>query len=90
MAIDALVRLAVDALEDLGITPPEDFRRLLAKRIIGRFGGTRPYLRATILDRETRDALIRSEFSGRNLHQVARKFQVSARTVYRAINPPRK
>lgn len=48
-----------------------------------RMGGREVYIPAS--DKADRDAQIRAMFNGRNLREVMREFQVSQRTVYRAL-----
>jgi len=62
----------------------------LARRIV-RWGAENGFARseyywptATPEDRRARDAAIRTEFNGRNLRDVCRRYGVSPATVYRA------
>lgn len=50
-------------------------------------GGAEYYLsRAAALSRDERNRQIRIRFNGQNLKQVCQEFQVSRRTVYRALH----
>ena len=56
--------------------------------ISSEFGGQNVYLprRSPWFSFKRRDEAIRKEFNGRNMPDVCRRFNVSARTVYRACN----
>lgn len=53
--------------------------------LVMRFGGDSPYIPAKKTDVEKRNERIRREFDGRNHSQLAERYRLSVRTIYRIL-----
>ncbi len=72
-----------------GVDRASDLTESVVRRVVLRLGGLHFYARTKVRGRDEVRAAVLREFDGTNLQQVARRYGISTRTVYRWISASR-
>ena len=87
--LDIIAREAYATAASFGISYAADMAQALIERIVKRIGGRRAYIPSqTAGQARQRSALIRTQFVGNNLHELARAHRLTPRQVRRILAKP--
>ncbi len=82
-----IAREASAAAASFGIACPDDLAQSVIERIVKRIGGQKIYIPSeTATQARRRGALIRAQFMGNNITELARLHHITPRQVRRIIN----
>ena len=89
----AIIKITDQVLRRLGISAPPvslDVAAAITAEIRKYMRGNKVYFSCMTQDeRKARRGQIRDDFDGTNYQEVCRKHQITRRTLYRALSPPR-
>jgi Mor family transcriptional regulator len=86
--IDALLVIEEEAravAQFFGVDNFDVAAQMLVRRVSGRIGGQKVYVRGAREARKERDELIRARYTGGNLEELATEFYLDARQVRRIV-----